>query len=222
MNKFWKILAIASTSVIILAIGASLALAQETPEVRPPAGPSFVDQDGDGLCDTCGREPGATYGQPGWSGSSGYPGWSGSSGQPGWAARGMRSGWGMHGSSLVAAVADALDTTVEQVVAELADGISVAQLALNHNVQPQAIVDAFLAGRAEALQEAVADGRITQEQADAMLEHMAESIAERINEPWTGGGGCANGTMGQGGRQGGGMRGGAGNAMPQRGFGSSS
>ena len=218
MNRFWKILAIASTSVIILAIGASLALAQETPAVRPPAGPSFVDQDGDGLCDLCGRQPGANYGQPGWSGSSGYPGWAGRGMHSGWG----NWGWGMHGGSLITEVADALDMTVEQVVAELADGISVAQLALNHNVQPQAIVDAFLAGRAEALQEAVADGRITQEQADSMLEHMAESIAERINEPWTGGGGCTNGTMGQGGRQGGGKRGGAGNAMPQRGFGSSS
>lgn len=217
MKRFWKILAIASLSVIVLAVGASLALAQETPEVRPPAGPNFADQDGDGLCDNCGREPGANYGQPGWSGSSG---------QPGWAGRGMHSGrgnwgWGMHGTSLITTAADALDMAVEQVVTELADGTSVAQLALNHNVQPQTIIDAFLAGREAALQEAVAQGTITQEHADWMLQHMAEEIAEHINEPWTGGGN-RSGAMGQGGCQGGGNRGGAGSSTPQRGFGSRS
>lgn len=206
MNKFWKILAIASTAVIILAVGASLALAQEPGEIDPPIGPNFADEDGDGVCDSCGRTPGGNYGRPG-GGAFGMH-----SGRSGW-------GWGMQGSSLVTVAADVLDLTVEQVVDELSEGISIAQLAANHGTEAQVIVDAFLAERESALDDAIDAGRITQEQADLMLEHMAEQIAERVDEPWTGGG-YGSGMMGQGGCRGGsGNRGGVGGSMRQGGSG---
>jgi hypothetical protein len=218
MTKLWKILAIASIAVIVLAVGASYVFAQEAPEADTTVRPNFIDEDGDGICDFCGAVPGSGYGQ------SGMGGYGMHGGRGGW-------GWGMQGSSLVVAAADVLDLTPEQVVNELSEGISVAQLALNHGAEPQDIVDAFLAEREAALQEAVDQGLITQEQADWMLDHMTEQVTENINEPWTGGGsglgvrgqgGYGPGMMGQGGCGGGGWnRGGAGNAG-QRGLGYSS
>jgi ATPase subunit of ABC transporter with duplicated ATPase domains len=116
-------------------------------------------------------------------------------------------GRGMFGggtSSLLDILAEQLGLTLDEVVDELSAGISIADLAANHNVDVQVIVDAFLAAHQEALSAAVENGRLTQEQADAMQEHMAEQIAERVNEPWTGSygpgggfrGGCGGGGMG--------------------------
>jgi hypothetical protein len=218
MIKLGKILAVAALAVVVLALGASFVFAQEAPDANPPAGPNFTDEDGDGICDLCGAVPGQNDGQFGMGGYGMH------GGRGGW-------GWGMHGSSLVTVAADFLNLTPEQVVAELSDGISIAQLALNHGAEPQDIVGAFLAERDAALQDAVDQNLITQEQADWMLDHMTEEITEHINEPWTAGGygpgmmgqgGHGPGMMGQGGCGGGGWnRGGAGGSM-QRGFGYSS
>lgn len=104
-----------------------------------------------------------------------------------WAARaGMRGGFGSGG--LVDALAEALDLPADDVATELSTGISVADLAAEHGVEVQDLVDAFLAEREEALAQAVENGRITQEQADSMLEHMAEEIEEHVDEPWSPGG----------------------------------
>lgn len=45
-------------------------------------------------------------------------------------------------------------------------------------------MEAFLAPRADFLAQAVADGRITQEQADLILANMEEQVTARIAEPW--------------------------------------
>jgi hypothetical protein len=208
MTRFWKILAIAALAVIVLAVGASAVLAQQAPNSSPQVGPNSADDDGDGVCDLCGATPGSNYGQ---------------SGMGGYGMRGGRGGWGMQDSSLVAVTAQVLDLTTQQVIVELSDGITIAQLALNHGADPQDIIDAFLAEREAALQEAVAQNLITQQQADLMLDHMAEQVAEHINEPWTAGG-YGPGVMGKGGCGGGGWNGGGagGSMMRQRGSGYSS
>lgn len=108
-------------------------------------------------------------------------------------------------NSLIAMAAEQLDMTVDELVAALQDGeTTIADLAAAQGVDPQAIVDAYIAGRQEFLAEAVADGRITQEQADLMLEHMEEMALARVNGTFPSGapGGCP------GGRQGGFRRGG--------------
>jgi hypothetical protein len=216
MTRFWRILAITSAAVLILAVGASLALAQEAPET--PSRPNWADEDGDGFCDYCGRAPGTASGRPGWSGEGGYPGWSGRG------MHGARGGWGfgMNGSSLVAVAADVLNIDIEDVIGQLSEGLTIAQLAANHNADVQVIIDAFLTERQVLLQEAVSEGLITQEHADWMLDHMAEQITEHVNQPWTGGG-YGPGTTGRGGCRGGGWnRGGTGTTAPQRGSGYSS
>ena len=97
----------------------------------------------------------------------------------------MRPGWGMGGFSLVDATAEATGLTADEVVAALQDGQTFAQIAEAQGVDPQAIVDAFLAERETRLEEAVDEGRLTQEQADEMLAEMAEHLTDRLDEEWT-------------------------------------
>jgi len=124
-----------------------------------------------------------------------------------WTPRESREGMrgGMHGGSMVDTLAETLNMTADEVIAELETGISVAELAAGQGVETQVIVDALLAEREAMLDQAVENGRITQEQADTILEQMAEEIAEHITEPWSPGehGGHGRGMM-PGGRQGGG------------------
>ena len=93
--------------------------------------------------------------------------------------------WGMGGFSLVDATATATGLTVDQVIAALQEGKTFAQIAEEAGVDPQAIVDAFLADREAELAQAVADGRLTQEQADQMLAEMAEHVSARMELAWT-------------------------------------
>jgi hypothetical protein len=88
------------------------------------------------------------------------------------------------GYSLVDATAEATGLTVDEVIAALGEGQTLAEIAEAQGVDPQAIVDAFLAEREAALQEAVDAGRLTQEQVDQMLEQMAEHLTERLDEAW--------------------------------------
>ncbi len=88
------------------------------------------------------------------------------------------------GTTIVAVAADELGMTVQTLLDELQDGKTIAQVAQEQGVDPQTIADAFVALRDEALAEAVENGRITQEQANEMLEHMEEEALEHLQEPF--------------------------------------
>ena len=115
-------------------------------------------------------------------------------------------GWGRRGSSLVDAVAEATGLTEDEVVATLQEGQTPAQIAEAQGVDSQSIVDALLADRKAALEQAVTDGRITQEQMDWMLDEMAEHVSEHLTQPWTphspGAGRMGHGGFGRGSRMG--------------------
>jgi len=100
-------------------------------------------------------------------------------------AFGHRASWGGPESSLVAVAADELGMTVDELLAELGDDKSIADVANGLGVDPQTIAAAFLAQRAQDLAQAVADGRITQEQADQMLSCMEERVQECLDEPFS-------------------------------------
>jgi len=85
----------------------------------------------------------------------------------------------------VDATAEATGLTVDEVIAALQEGQTFAQIAEAQGVDPQAIADAFLADREAALAEAVNEGRLTQEQADQMLEEMTEHVSEHLEQSWT-------------------------------------
>jgi len=130
------------------------------------------------------------------------PGMMGGGLGPGMMGRGMGRGmmgrglgFGMMGDSeisLLAVAADKLGMTVDELQTQLRDGKTVADLAKEKGVDLQTILDAFLAPRQEALSQAVADGKITQEQADQMLENMRDMIEDHLNGemPMLGPGGC--------------------------------
>lgn len=105
-------------------------------------------------------------------------------GMMGRGSRGAR-GWMGGGMSLVAATAEATGLTVDDVVAALQAGETYADLAESAGVTLEAIVDAAVAARTAALTEAVESGRLTQEQADAMLAEMEEHLREQLDGTWT-------------------------------------
>ena len=115
-----------------------------------------------------------------------------------------RGAWGGPDSSLTAVAAEVIGIEQADLVAELTAGATIADVAAENNVDPQAIVDAYVQPRTDTLDAAVAAGRITQDQADAMLAQMEAMISAKLDQPWEaqGNGNCdgtCTGTPGQGG-----------------------
>ncbi|MCK6625993.1 MAG: hypothetical protein L6R45_12555 [Anaerolineae bacterium] len=131
---------------------------------------------------------------------------------------GMMGGrWGGPENSLLTIAAEKLGLTTAELQAELQAGKTIADVAAEKNVEVSTIVDAVVAERAEQLDELVANGQATQEEADAMLTLMKANITRRINEAWSGRGfgpGMMGGGIGPGFGMGhGGMMGGRGGMM---------
>lgn len=104
------------------------------------------------------------------------------------ATHGPRDGQG-HGPGLwhggvgmaLDAAADALDMDEADVLAALHDGRTLADLAEQQGVERQELVDALVDAAREHLQQAVEDGRLTQEQADEKLADVADRIEEWLD-----------------------------------------
>jgi lambda repressor-like predicted transcriptional regulator len=91
--------------------------------------------------------------------------------------------WGYRAYGQAEIVAEQLGMTVDDLTAALREGRSVADLATEKGVALDTIVEALMAPRRDALAQAVANGRLTQEQADSMLAEMQENIIEHLNQP---------------------------------------
>ena len=161
---------------------------------RDEAAPAFVDEDGDGVCDLCGDEGGMGF-RGRWADGSSMTG-------PG-RGRGMGSYWNANG--LTVFVANELGLTVDELATELEDLGTLRQVIASHGLDAEAIAAGFIAERESTLDELVAEGRLTVEQKDLMLEHMATEINEHLDSadldcaPQGGGrgrGGMRNGTHG--------------------------
>jgi polyhydroxyalkanoate synthesis regulator phasin len=63
----------------------------------------------------------------------------------------------------------------------LRDGLSLADIATAQGVDVQAVIDTLVNATKEHLDEAVANGRLTQEEADAKLADLTERITEMVN-----------------------------------------
>jgi hypothetical protein len=81
-----------------------------------------------------------------------------------------------------AAVAEALELSVEVLDAAMADGQMMWQIAEEQGIDPETIRDAMQAVREDIINQAVADGALTQEQADWMLERAMPDHAEDAGE----------------------------------------
>lgn len=118
---------------------------------------------------------------------------------------GMMSGRGsmMNGSQISPfdVAAEVLGMPVDDLLTELQAGKTIADVAEAKGVDPQAIADAFVSRHSEWLTEAVADGRITQAQADAMQERAESMIDAMLDQGMPfGGRGGGRGGSGFGGR----------------------
>ncbi len=124
---------------------------------------------------------------------------------------GLMGGRGMGGrglagrldrDELLSIAADKLGLSLTELLTELKDGQSIADLAKEQGVDTQVIVDAVMVEVKQDLDEAVADGDMTQNQADYQYEQIQERITDRLDDTHAG--------MEPGGRPGRGMRGGPG------------
>ena len=111
-------------------------------------------------------------------------------------------GHGMRGNgyagSLPTLLAEALGMTTEELYTAQTAGQTVAEIAAAQGVELADVVAAVVAPRVQRLAQSVADGTLTQEQADAMLAAMTEHMTARFETLGAGPGfGCG---MGSGGR----------------------
>lgn len=104
------------------------------------------------------------------------------------------------------AAAEALGMERDELLEQLRDGRTLAEVAEERGVSAQAVVDALVAEVREHLDEAVEDGRLTREQADERIAGATERITERVQEGHPGPGGRGHRGHGPGG--GPGLRGG--------------
>ncbi len=93
---------------------------------------------------------------------------------------GVRGAWGGPSNSLVAVAAQVLGLERTELVAALAQGQTIADVAAAKGVALDTIVDAMLAPRVAFLNEAVAAGRLTQAQADTMLATMRTNVTAQL------------------------------------------
>lgn len=83
-------------------------------------------------------------------------------------------------------VATLLKMTAEQIHAERLAGKSLAQIAQAQGVSSGELVDTILAAKKTALQQAVTDGKLTQAQADLMVERMTAQVTVMVERTTTG------------------------------------
>jgi hypothetical protein len=98
---------------------------------------------------------------------------------------GMGGQMGGPQQSLVAIAAQQLGMNQADLVAQLQGGKTIAQVAGEKNVPLDTIVNAFVATRQARMAQAVANGRMTQAEADAMLATLRANVIARLNEPWS-------------------------------------
>jgi hypothetical protein len=86
---------------------------------------------------------------------------------------------GMGGMPL-ASLTEVLGMTAEELQESLADGQTLADLAASRDVALADVVAALTEPLAERMQQAVQEGRLTQEEADAKIEEMQEDMLEQL------------------------------------------
>ena len=122
---------------------------------------------------------GALVGVPGISSAQDAP----SQTQPAPAAASQRDG-------AVKAAADALGLSVKDLAKELRSGKTIAEIATEHGVAPQTVVDALVDAADQRIDKVVANGRITAERAARINERLSERITRFVNEWYTHKGGA--------------------------------
>ncbi len=103
-------------------------------------------------------------------------------------ARGEGGPGGSRGGPGLDAAAEALDMTVDELRSALSDGSTLAEVAEAQGVDRQALIDALVAAGQERLDQAVADGKLTQAEADERAADLEARVTERIDSTLPAGG----------------------------------
>lgn len=90
------------------------------------------------------------------------------------------AGWGPHGQSL-ATIATTLKVSAATLQSALDSGKSIADVATEQKVELNTVIEALIAEQRTALNQAVAGGRLTQVQADAVLANLRENLPELLS-----------------------------------------
>jgi polyhydroxyalkanoate synthesis regulator phasin len=92
-------------------------------------------------------------------------------------------GIGPHGFFFVdmSTVADSLGISEDELRDALADGQTIAEIAEEQGVDVQDVIDDIVAAQRERVDEAVAEGRLTQEEADELLAGAEERVTAFVN-----------------------------------------
>ena len=115
-------------------------------------------------------------------------------------------------------IAKLLNMTPDQIWAERVQGKTLADIAKDKGVDTQKLVDALVASQQTMLDQAVANNRLTQAQADKWITWYKQAAALQLTEPYGlgfGFGGMRGGPGGPGGMRGPGPRGQNGSTLPQ-------
>jgi hypothetical protein len=94
--------------------------------------------------------------------------------------RGGHGGHGGHGGPGLEAAAGAIGITEDELRTALQGGDTLAEVAEANGVDPQAVIDALVAELRTRLDQKVADGDLSQDQADEKLASGTERITERM------------------------------------------
>jgi len=103
----------------------------------------------------------------------------------------LGNAWGRvcDGAGVVSdAITNLLGMSQEEIYTERSAGKTLSDLAAEKGITDQQLIDAMLAGRTEAINQAVTDGSITQAQADWMQEAMKTMAPLMITKPFGPGG----------------------------------
>lgn len=107
---------------------------------------------------------------------------------PGAGMRGLNRGFGTVGPGMVGGelhpasiAASELGMSLTDLLTELQDGKSIADVAGEKGVDTQDIVDAYVAQIKDNLEEAVTAGRITQNQADYQLQQLEQRVIDQLD-----------------------------------------
>ena len=111
-------------------------------------------------------------------------------------------GHGRGGPHDVPAAAEALGLTGSELNEELRAGKSIAQVAQERGVDVQVVIDARVTAHTERIDEAVAEGRLTEEQAAEKKAALAERVTEMVNTVPPAGGWRRGGPKGPGAERG--------------------
>ncbi len=176
-------------ALVAVATAGVFAQTAAKPAAQKPApvavGPNFVDANGDGICDNfaaMGGRQGRGFGRGMGAGAGRGMGFGAGRGMGFGAGAGLA--FGPNGESLVDGAARVTGMTTGDVRAALADGRTFAQIVEEKGKTAADLVQSMLTSRQALVAKAVADGRLTQEQADLMMGQMKLHLEQRLSSAW--------------------------------------